>query len=39
MNEQYLFLANTLSNIEVVELEPEIIEIEGIQDSDLIIVD
>ena len=34
MNEQYLFLANTLSNIEVIELEPEIIVIEGIKDVD-----
>ena len=34
MNEQYIFLASTLCNIEVIELEPEIIVIEGIKDVD-----
>jgi len=34
MNEQLLFLASTLSNIEVIELEPEVIVIEGLPDID-----
>ena len=36
MNEQLFFLANTLSNIEVIELEPEVIVIEGLPDIDQI---
>ncbi len=36
MNEQLLFLASTLSNIEVIELEPEVIVIEGLPDIDQI---
>ena len=34
MNEHDFFLASTLSNIEVIELEPEIIVIEGINNID-----